>query len=192
MTDLKPENHSSAISNVDELVTNGLYEMLCSVNAEEYFVNIKEDLTQVDRLVSDAVNNLVINFKYISQLTKTHHDMVLAIEKLAVPEEKQSIIELLQKQMVIADKIEHELEMTVTSLQFGDLVTQLLAHTVKQVDSLNKELQRIDRKENFNNECTSLQAKHQRISKAVNAANIRIKKKPVAQQGMQMGDIELF
>ena len=63
MTDLKPENHSSAISNVDELVTNGLYEMLCSVNAEEYFVNIKEDLTQVDRLVSDAVNNLVINFK---------------------------------------------------------------------------------------------------------------------------------
>ncbi len=192
MTDLKPENHSSAISNVDELVTNGLYEMLCSVNAEEYFVNIKEDLTQVDRLVSDAVNNLVINFKYISQLTKTHHDMVLAIEKLAVPEEKQSIIELLQKQMVIADKIEHELEMTVTSLQFGDLVTQLLAHTVKQVDSLNKELQRIDRKENFNNECTSLQAKHQRISKAVSAANIRIKKKPVAQQGMQMGDIELF
>lgn len=192
MTDLKPENHSSAISNVDELVTNGLYEMLCSANAEEYFVNIKEDLTQVDRLVSDAVNNLVINFKYISQLTKTHHDMVLAIEKLAVPKEKQSIIELLQKQMVIADKIEHELEMTVTSLQFGDLVTQLLAHTVKQVDSLNKELQRIDRKENFNNECTSWQAKHQKISKAVSAANIRIKKKPVAQQGMQMGDIELF
>lgn len=192
MTDLKPENHSSAISNVDELVTNGLYEMLCSANAEEYFVNIKEDLTQVDRLVSDAVNNLVINFKYISQLTKTHHDMVLAIEKLALPEEKQSIIELLQKQMVIADKIEHELEMTVTSLQFGDLVTQLLAHTVKQVDSLNKELQRIDGKENFNNECTSLQAKHQKISKAVSAANIRIKEKPVAQQGMQMGDIELF
>lgn len=192
MTDLKPENHSSAISNVDELVTNGLYEMLCSANAEEYFVNIKEDLTQVDRLVSDAVNNLVINFKYISQLTKTHHDMVLAIEKLAVPKEKQSIIELLQKQMVIADKIEHELEMTVTSLQFGDLVTQLLAHTVKQVDSLNKELQRIDGKENFNNECTSWQAKHQKISKAVSAANIRIKEKPVAQQGMQMGDIELF
>ncbi len=43
------------------------------------------------------------------------------------PEEKQLIIELLQKQMVIADKIEHELEMTATSGQFGDLVTQLLA-----------------------------------------------------------------
>nr|WP_240143585.1 hypothetical protein [Nitrosomonas sp. JL21] len=174
------------------MTTNSLYEMLCNVDAEEYFMNIKEDLSQVDRLVSDAVNNLVINFRYISKLTKTHHDMVLAIEKMAVPEKSVPIIELLEKQMVIADKIEQELEMTVTSLQFGDLVTQLLAHTVKQVENLNIELQHIDRQADWKNGRSSVQEKHEGISSAVKAANTRAKKKPVVQQGMQMGDIELF
>ncbi|MBL8497604.1 MAG: hypothetical protein IT524_01655 [Nitrosomonas sp.] len=192
MTDRKSEDHGSAKPNADELTTNSLYEMLCNVDAEEYFMNIKEDLSQVDRLVSDAVNNLVINFRYISKLTKTHHDMVLAIEKMAVPEKSVPIIELLEKQMVIADKIEQELEMTVTSLQFGDLVTQLLAHTVKQVENLNIELQHIDRQADWKNGRSSVQEKHEGISSAVKAANTRAKKKPVVQQGMQMGDIELF
>lgn len=191
MTDQKSDNHKSDKSSVDELVPDDLYEMLCSADAEEYFMNIKEDLTQVDRLVSDAVNNLVVNFKYISKLTKTHHEMVLAIEKMAVPEKRRPIIELLEKQMIIADKIEQELEMTVTSLQFGDLVTQLLAHTVKQVESLNVELQRIDRQGSWKNE-PSLQGKQAGVSKAVSVANTKSKKKPVVQQGMQMGDIELF
>lgn len=192
MTDLEPDDHRSGKPSADELASNNFYEMLCNADAEEYFMNIKDDLSQVDRLVSDAVNNLVINFKYISKLTKTHHDMVLAIEKMAVPEESRTIIELLEKQMIIADKIEQELEMTVTSLQFGDLVTQLLAHTVKQVESLNIELQRIDRQVDWKNEQTPLLDKHKGISKAVSAANNRTRKKPVVQQGMQMGDIELF
>ncbi len=72
----------------DELVPVDLNDTLCSVEADEYFMNIKEELNQVDRLVSDAVNNLVINFRYISKLTKSHHDMVLVIEKMAAPERK--------------------------------------------------------------------------------------------------------
>ena len=99
----------------DELVPVDLNEALCSVEADEYFMNIKEELNQIDRLVSDAVNNLVVNFRYISKLTKSHHDMVLAIEKMAAPEGSKSILALLEKQMIIADKIEQELEMTVTS-----------------------------------------------------------------------------
>lgn len=169
--------------------------VLCNVEADEYFMSIKGELNQVDRLVSDAVNNLVVNFKYISKLTKSHHDMVLAIERMAAPEGSKPILELLEKQMDIADKIEQELEMAVTSLQFGDLVTQLLAHTANQVESLNMELQRIDRqgswKENAgkNSLVTTMQ---EGISKAVNMAKTKSKRKPVVQHGMQMGDIELF
>jgi len=168
--------------------------VLCNAEADEYFMSIKEELNQVDRLVSDAVNNLVINFGYISNLTKSHHEMVVAIEKMAVPEGSKPMLELLEKQMVIADKIEQELEMAVTSLQFGDLVTQLLAHTTRQVEALNIELQRIERQGSWKENASknTLGTIHEGISKAVNMAKTKGKKKPVVQQGMQMGDIELF
>ncbi len=167
---------------------------LCTAEADEYFMNIKGELNQVDRLVSDAVNNLVVSFKYISKLTKSHHDMVLAIEKMAAPEGSKPILNLLEKQMVVADKIEQELEMAITSLQFGDLVTQLLAHTAGQVEALNIELQRIDRKGSWKESAgkNAFDAMQEGISKAVGMAKTKSKRKPVVQQGMQMGDIELF
>lgn len=179
---------------MDKLVLEDQGGVLCTAEADEYFMGIKGELNQIDRLVSDAVNNLVINFRYISKLTKSHHDMVLAIEKMAAPEGSKPILELLDKQMDIAGKIEQELEMAITSLQFGDLVTQLLAHTTHQVEILNIELQRIDRQGNWKKkvEEESLRTIHEGISKAVDVAKIKSKRKPVVQQGMQMGDIELF
>lgn len=179
---------------VNELIVVDQDAVLCNAEADEYFMNIKGELNQIDRLVSDAVNNLVINFKYISKLTKSHHDMVLAIEKMAVPEGSKPILELLEKQMVIADKIEQELEMAVTSLQFGDLVTQLLAHTIHQIEMLNIELQRFDRQGGCKNksEKKTLRTIQEGISKAVDLAKTKSKRKPVVQQGMQMGDIEFF
>jgi hypothetical protein len=167
-------------------------EVLCNIEADEYFINIKADLNQVDRLVSDAVNNLVINFRYISELTKSHYDMVLAIEKMAIPERNKPTLELLKKQMIIADKIQQELEMAITSLQFGDLVTQLLTHTTKRVETLNIELQRIDRQNSRKKGEAMLLTIHEGISHAVNMANTKNRKKPVVQHGMQTGDIELF
>ena len=160
--------------------------VLCNAEADEYFMSIKGELNQVDRLVSDAVNNLVINFGYISKLTKSHHEMVLAIEKMAAPEGSKPILELLEKQMVIADKIEQELEMVVTSLQFGDLVTQLLAHTSRQVEALNIELQRIERQRGWRENVgkNTLDTIHEDVSKAVNMAKTKSKRKPVVQQGM--------
>lgn len=192
MVEMQPGSERIDNRRTDELVSIDLNDALCSVEADEYFMNIKEELNQVDRLVSDAVNNLVINFKYISRLTKSHHDMVVVIEKMAAPEGSKPILELLEKQMIIADKIEQELEMAVTSLQFGDLVTQLLAHTARQVEILNMELQRIDRSSNWKGQNTTSQGIHEGISKAVNMANAKSKRKPVVQQGMQIGNIELF
>lgn len=159
----------------------------CNAAADEYFMNIKEELHQVDRLVSDAVNNLVINFKYISKLTQSHHDMVLAIERMAAPEGSKPILQLLDKQMAIAGRIEQELEMAVTSLQFGDLVAQLLAHTGRQVETLCMELQRQDRRSGLKKTI-----EQEAIVSAIRVAKAKSKQKPVVQQGMQTGDIELF
>jgi len=176
----------------NQSVTVGLNEVLCITEAEVYFKNIKLELNQIDRLVCDAVNNLVINFKYISKLTKSHHEMVLAIEKMAIPKGSKPILELLEKQMVIADKIEQELDAAITSLQFGDLVTQLLTHTTRQVEILSTELQRIDLKGNWKADIATLEAMQRKISYAVNVAQTENERKPVVQQGMQMGDVELF
>ena len=192
MAEIHSDNDETGNQYLNQSPTVSLNEVLCSVEADEYFMNIKMGLGQIDRLVSDAVNNLVINFKYISKLTKSHHEMVLAIEKMAAPEGTRPILELLEKQMVIADKIEQELEMAITSLQFGDLVTQLLAHTAKQIEILNMELQRIDRQSNWKTGATTLEAIHEGLSNAVNMAKTKNKEKPVVQQGMQMGDVELF
>ncbi|MBX3616997.1 hypothetical protein [Nitrosomonas sp.] len=181
-------------SSADETRLDDTECILRNTEADEFFINIKGELNQVDRLVSDAVNNLVINFKFISKLTKSHHDMVLAIEKLAAPEGSNPILDLLEKQMVVADKIEQELEMAITSLQFGDLVTQLLAHTSNQVEMLNIELQRIDRQSSWRGGSSkkTLNRIHEEISEAVALTKNNSKRKPVVQQGMQMGDIELF
>ncbi|MDP1557316.1 MAG: hypothetical protein Q8K59_05695 [Nitrosomonas sp.] len=163
-----------------------------NVDADEYFYSIKNELDQAERLVSDAVNNLVLNFNYISKLTSAHHNMVLAIEKMAAPADNKPILKLLRRQMETADKIEQELAAAVTSLQFGDLVTQLLNHTTNQVDELNLALQRIDRKSNSGSRGKSLDEIHHGISKAVVAAKEKNKRKPVVQQGMGMGEVELF
>jgi hypothetical protein len=191
MTDSHPKDPKNNTQLVDDSIPE-IYESICNPDADEFFLAIKTDLNQIDRLVCDAVNNLVLNFKYISELTKSHHEMVMAIEKLAVPNESAPILELLKKQMAVADKVEHELETAITSLQFGDLVTQLLAHTSSQIDVLNRVLQRMDRQCDWQGKKNDVEEIQQRISKAVLIAKTLSSQKPVVQQAMQKGDIELF
>lgn len=192
MTDDQHERRES------DLIASGssiieLSDCIYNDESDELFLDIKNDLNQIDRLVSDAVNNLVINFKFISQLTKSHHEMVMAIEKLAVPDQSEPILELLRKQMMIADKIEHELGEAITSLQFGDLVTQLLAHTSNQLDMFVRVLQRIDSySKSLPAEEKCLMDVTRNISKAMQIAQSRTKEKPVVQQAMHNGEIELF
>ena len=167
-------------------------ESVCNIEVDEYFCDIKEELGQADKLVNDAVNNLVMNFNYISKLTSSHHGMVLAIEKMAAPADNEPVQQLLKRQMKIAEKIEQELSAAVTSLQFGDLVTQLLGHTAHQIDALNMSLHHIDR-QNFNKPGgRNLNEVRNEISKAVISVKKNSKSKPVVQQGMRVGEVDLF
>ncbi|SEN07003.1 hypothetical protein [Nitrosomonas marina] len=158
----------------------------------EYFSIIQKDLHQIDRLVNDAVSNLVFNFKYINELSQSHHKMVVAIEKMSIPKENTAMLELLSKQMEIASKIEHELDSAVISLQFGDLVSQLLAHTAKQIENLNASLLHIDHASSSVKNSTSLQTTNTKLSMAVQRAKTNESSKPVVQHEMQKGEIELF
>ncbi|MCB1986304.1 MAG: hypothetical protein KDF49_12860, partial [Nitrosomonas sp.] len=163
-----------------------------NVEVDEYFLTLKSDLNQIDRLVNDAVTNLVINFKYINELSKSHHEMVMTIEKLSIPKENKPVLELLNKQMAIGEKIERELESALTSLQFGDLVSQLLAHTTRQIEMLNFSLQHIDQIKNNPKKTEKSHEINNEISLAVQLAHSKKLNKPVVQQEMQNGEIELF
>jgi hypothetical protein len=158
----------------------------------EYMANIKDELGQAEQLVNDAVTNLIVNFGYISELTNSQRDMVLTVEKLAMSDDNAEVVKLLRRQMMMAKKIEQELATTVTSMQFGDLVVQLLKHTESQINTLDSVLQRIDQQ--------NIQERniHQADDKCneISCATMKMKKinqtRPVLQQGLQSGEVDLF
>lgn len=169
--------------------------IFCNSQLDDYFAGIKGELNQADRLVSDAVGNLVASFKYINKLTRSQQEVSLSIVKAAAPENSEFARQLLDRQAAIADQIEQEVDTAVTSLQFGDLVAQLLGHTMVRVEALGTALQRIDRQDagqESREYSWRPQRIHEGISRAVMAANATSRRKPVVQQGMQTGGVELF
>ncbi len=163
-----------------------------NVAVDEYFLNIKSELNQIDRLVNDAVTHLVINFEYINELSKSQHEAILDIKKLSISRNSKPVLELLNKQIGITDKNEQELQSALTALQFGDLVSQLLAHTTKQIDMLKKALQHIDYIRNMNDGEKHQQEIGNEISMAIQLAVTKKTNKPVVQHEIQKGEIELF
>ncbi|PTN11399.1 hypothetical protein [Nitrosomonas aestuarii] len=191
MTDKAPENDELSLHSGTELETD-VNNRIYNVAVDEYFLNIKSELNQIDRLVNDAVTHLMINFEYINELSKSQHEAILDIKKLSASRNNKSVLELLNKQIVITDKNEQELQSVLTALQFGDLVSQLLAHTTKQIDTLKNTLQHIDYIRNTSDSEKYKQGNNNEISMAVQLAVTKKTNKPVVQHEVQKGEIELF
>lgn len=171
---------------------------LRDTQVDEYFAGIRGELGQVDQLVGDAVGNLVASFKYIDKLTRSQQEISLAIAHAANcsrVEDGGPLGRLLEQQAANADHIEQEVDAAVTSLQFGDLVAQLLRHTIIRVEALGTALQRLDWEDaghEGGEPARKRRGSHEGIGRAVMAANAGTRRKPVVQQGMQKGGIELF
>ncbi|SFL04733.1 hypothetical protein SAMN05216302_102826 [Nitrosomonas aestuarii] len=191
MTDKAPENDELSLHSGTELETD-VNNKIYNVAVDEYFLNIKSELNQIDRLVNDAVTHLVINFEYINELSKSQHEAILNIKNLSASRNNKSVLELLNKQIVITDKNEQELQSALTALQFGDLVSQLLAHTTKQIDTLKNALQHIDYISNTSDSKKYKRGNNNKISMAVQLAVTKKTNKPVVQHEVQKGEIELF
>ena len=164
----------------------------CNKVVAEYLANIKDELGQAEQLVNDAVTNLVVNFGYISELTSSQRDMVLTVEKLAMINNNAEVVKLLRRQMMMAKKIEQEIATTVTSMQFGDLVVQLLKHTESQINTLDSVLQRIDQQNTPERNINQSDDTHNVVSSATVKTKKISQTGPVLQQGMQSGEIDLF
>lgn len=180
-------------------VDPGAHDMkvFCRSQLDDYFSGIKGELSQADRLVGDAVGDLVASFKYMGKLTRSQQEISQAIaQSVAIGYGAgEPVGHLQERQTVIAGQIEQEVDAAVTSLQFGDLVAQLLSHTMIRVEALGAALQRIDRQdaEQESGELAWQPRRiHEGISRAVTAANAASRGKPVVQHGMQTGEVELF
>jgi hypothetical protein len=164
----------------------------CNSEVAECLANIKNELNQTEQLVNDAVTNLVVNFNYIGELTNAQYDMALVIEEMVMAEDNAGAAKLLRRQMMVARKIEQELATTVTSMQFGDLVVQLLNHTERQINTLDSILQCIDQQNGQDKNIFEFDNTRNRISYTTEKMKKNSQRKPVLQQGVQSGEVELF
>lgn len=191
----KPQN-----SEIQDCVDPAAHEMkvFCNSQLDDYFAGVKGELDQVERLVSDATGDLIASFKYISKLARSQQEISLSIAQSTADAQQnndgESVGHLLVRQKAIVNQIEQEVDAAVTSMQFGDLVVQLLDHAMIRIEALGTALQRVDTQDMTagGNTVYKPHRFHEGVAKAVAAANAVTREKPVRQQGMSAGDIDLF
>jgi methyl-accepting chemotaxis protein len=90
------------------------------------------------------------------------------------------------------EKLEHEVNTAVTSMQFQDMVTQLLAHVGKRLDAMSTVTHIAAPLADPGIEPAVARAAHSRLEAEISSAREATAKNPVTQASMQTGDIELF
>ncbi len=172
--------------------------VFCNSQLDGYFAGVRDELGQVERLVGDAVGDLVASFKYISKLVRSQQEISLSIVQTATgapgSSNGESVEHLLGRQKAIIDQIEQEVDAAVTCMQFGDLATQLLSHTMIRIEALGTALQRVGAQDVTASGAPGYKPCrfHEMVTEAVTAANAVTREKPVGQQGMHAGAIDLF
>jgi methyl-accepting chemotaxis protein len=90
------------------------------------------------------------------------------------------------------EKLEAEVNAAVTSLQFQDMVTQLLAHVGKRVDGMSAVTRSARPLADPALQPGAIPAANAALAAEIHAAREATAKNPVTQASMQTGDIELF
>ena len=127
--------------------------------------------------------------------SKSHvQDMLDTIQTI-----NQNMLNTADQLSVIANQVENEVRVTVTSLQFQDLSNQLLGHVGKRIDILEETMSSLSQISFGNGKAkcgldglrTHLVHFESAIEQATELID-RAKHNPVSQTNMSSGDIELF
>jgi hypothetical protein len=173
-------------------------EIFCNSQLDDYFAGVKGELDQVEKLIGDATGDLIASLKCISKLSCSQLEISMSIARLAAGDQRgdegESVGHLLMRQKAIVVQIEQEVNAAVTSMQFGDLVVQLLDHVMIRIEALGTALQRVDTQDMTAGGDTVYKPHrfHEGVAKAVTAANTVTLETPVKQRDMSAGDIDLF
>ncbi len=162
-----------------------------SVRSNGFSQQIRQQMTLVNGSVSEAekvilgISSKDMNFALSS---KQNVDIMIGrIEAL-----NASMLETANELSVNADIVKQNVQTAVTSLQFQDMATQLVAHTGRRlevIDNILSGIAAID--EAWVDDNDRLERWHQKVSNARDLIE-RTRRNPVSQMNVDAGDIELF
>lgn len=167
-----------------------------SARAEHFSKEIRDNVTLVNGSIQDAesvINRMASLDMAFALQSKQRLDVVLT----KVQHVNQAMSSVIDKQAEISTKVDDVVGAAVTSLQFQDMVNQLLQHSVQRIDCMHSAWTRMG--EVAKQEQSGVPVSHhevtqvtQEISAVFERAEHLSAKNPVRQEHMDSGDIELF
>lgn len=167
-----------------------------SARADHFSSQIRNNVNEVHAAMLEAehaVNQMASLDMDFALQSKTRLDNVL----IQAQQINQNMSDVMAKQAVISNKVDEVVGSAVTSLQFQDLVNQLLQHSVQRLDSMQTAWHRmgdIAKQEQGGVRVAKREVELvcQEIVEMFEQAERRSSRNPVRQEHMSSGDIELF
>ena len=167
-----------------------------SARAEHFSAQIRASVNDVRKSIADTEES-------INQMASL--DMVFALDSKArmdaimqnVQQANQNMSKVIVEQNEIASQVDQVVGSAVTSLQFQDMVGQLLQHSRLRLDSMQQAWDRMGAlaQEEKNGKATSsaeVDGVRQEITEIFKRTNEVCERNPVRQEHMQSGDVDLF
>ncbi len=167
-----------------------------SSRAEHFSKQIRGNVTLVNSAIIETegvINRMASLDMAFALQSKQRLDIVLN----KVQHVNQTMSTVIDKQAEISAKVDDVVGAAVTSLQFQDMVNQLLQHSVQRIDCMHSAWQRmgeVAKQEQSGVPVSQQQVEQvtQEISQVFERAEHLSAKNPVRQEHMDSGDIELF
>lgn len=172
-----------------------LRKLLAAVSdhGKQHLIEVEADLQQTTFLLNEAIEKLSASFSGVYEAVSQQQKLLdVLAEKYAIDTSTMNTLALFKS------KIADDVNAAVTSLQFQDLTSQLIARTVKRVSGLKDLLHGL---ESHSNEMDP-NHEHEEIVKFLEEMNLSLQvgsnalsgglHKSVGQQNMGTGEIDLF
>lgn len=180
------QDGSSDIQTLLYELETGLYGLI-----KREHIEIRDELSQMGSVVSDAIKTLVQSLNSLSVQLKEQTKLVaeMTVEGDAAGMERQ------REYQALSRMIDQNLSAVVRSFQFEDIVQQLVSHCRTRSDGLEQLFERLNR------DVAQLKnASHDESGKILSAMQVDVaivrkqleKENPVKQTSMGAGGIELF
>ena len=167
-----------------------------SARAEHFSAQIRASVNLVRKSISDteqSINQMASLDMVFALESKSRLDTIMQRVQLT----NQNMSQVIVKQNEIASQVDQVVGSAVTSLQFQDLVSQLLQHSRLRLESMQHAWDRMgtlaqEEKNGKATSATEVEVVHKEITEIFKRANETCQRNPVRQEHMQSGDIDLF
>lgn len=166
-----------------------------SDHGRKHLTEVETDLMQTGILLEEAIEKLSFNFMAIHAAVAAQQDTIALLLDGGIPAEQQR-----EKLLALQDEVGGYVNAAITSLQFQDMTSQLIARTIKRVNGLKGLLEELA---SHGDEIDPQQGEERKeiakfleeMNKSLNARSDALSgglRRSVSQDNMGSGEIELF